>query len=406
MKLTFEAFARPLFGPRYQGAVRALLVSGIVFFGLRLAGLRWSLPLPTLYLLVTAGTGGILWQSLAAEGRSPNLENPCMLPVSSRTFVFSYVAALGSHTLLTKTVPLLAALLAVSVWPPVALGGSLLCGVHGVLVTAALFVQRTWVVGELWAAAVAALLLLGGTGPGLFLGLAASSLLAGWCLWHTDGYAFYRPGEARLPRHRFSGRPSLGRYLVRYLLSHKNYLVNTGILWGMAWVLPLFFRQVAGVWMAPLGFALLSFNTPMGILLSCDPSSQQAIRFLPGQRRTFCLPYGLFLCACHLVADGFFLCSWQLQMGGVSGPMLAAAVFFALESAILAVLLEWFFPIRSWKTESDLWHHPRKYVVPGILLSLAVLVGAQPGILPVLLVGLALEAAVLLVLCLLGEPLP
>ena len=244
MKLTFEAFARPLFGPRYQGAVRALLVSGIVFFGLRLAGLRWSLPLPTLYLLTTAWTGGILWQSLTAEGRSPNLENPCMLPVSSRTFVFSYVAALGSHTLLTKTVPLLAALLAVSVWPPVALGGSLLCGVHGVLVTAVLFVQRTWVVGGLWAAAVAALLLLGGTGPGLFLGLAASSLLAGWCLWHTDGYAFYRPGEARLPRHRFSGRPSLGRYLVRYLLSHKNYLVNTGILWGMAWVLPLLFRHV------------------------------------------------------------------------------------------------------------------------------------------------------------------
>ena len=378
MKLTFEAFARPLFGPRYQGAVRALLVSGIVFFGLRLAGLRWSLPLPTLYLLVTAGTGGILWQSLAAEGRSPNLENPCMLPFSPRTFVFSYVAALGSHTLLTKTVPLLAALLAVSVWPPVALGGSLLCGVHGVLVTAVLFVQRTWVVGGLWAAAVAALLLLGGTGP----------------------------GEARLPRHRFSGQPSLGRYLVRYLLSHKNYLVNTGILWGMAWVLPLFFRQVAGVWMAPLGFALLSFNTPMGILLSCDPSSQQAIRFLPGQRRTFCLPYSLFLCACHLVTEGFFLCSWQLQIGGVSGPMLAAAVFFALESAILAVLLEWFFPIRSWKTESDLWHHPRKYVVPGILLSLAVLVGAQPGILPVLLVGLTLEAAILLFLCLRGEPLP
>ena len=46
MKLTFEAFARPLFGPRYQGAVQALLVSGIVFFGLRLAGLRWSLPFP------------------------------------------------------------------------------------------------------------------------------------------------------------------------------------------------------------------------------------------------------------------------------------------------------------------------------------------------------------------------
>ena len=176
-----------------------------------------------------------------------------------------------------------------------------------------------------------------GNRAGALPGSGRQRLLAGWCLWHTDGHAFYRPREARLPRHRFSGRPSLGRYLVRYLLSHKNYLVNTGILWGMAWVPPLFFRQVAGVWMAPLGFALLSFNTPMGILLSCDPSSQQAIRFLPGQRRTFCLPYSLFLCACYLVAEGFFLGSWRLQIGGVSGPMLVAAVFFALESAILTV---------------------------------------------------------------------
>ena len=44
---------------------------------------------------------------------------------------------------------------------------------------------------------------------------------------------------------------------------------------------------------------------------------------------------------------GSFCAVGQLQMGGVSGPMLPLAVFFALESAILAVLLEWFFPIRK-----------------------------------------------------------
>ena len=47
------------------------------------------------------------------------------------------------------------------------------------------------------------------------------------------------------------------------------------------------------------------------------------------------------------------------------------AIFFALQSAILSVLLEWFFPIRDWKTESDLWHHPRKYIVPAIMLLIA-----------------------------------
>ena len=51
--------------------------------------------------------------------------------------------------------------------------------------------------------------------------------------------------------------------------------------------------------------------------------------------------------------------------------ILMAAFCFALAGGAASVLMEWYFPIRNWKTESDLWHHPRKYVVPGILLMLA-----------------------------------
>lgn len=43
-------------------------------------------------------------------------------------------------------------------------------------------------------------------------------------------------------------------------------------------------------------------------------------------------------------------------------------LLFALQSAILSVILEWNPPIRDWKTESDLWHHPRKYVLPLVML--------------------------------------
>ena len=50
------------------------------------------------------------------------------------------------------------------------------------------------------------------------------------------------------------------------------------------------------------------------------------------------------------------------------------AVTFALLSAAGSVLLEWYCPIRGWKIESDLWHHPRKYVVPAVMLLLAGLV--------------------------------
>jgi len=35
------------------------------------------------------------------------------------------------------------------------------------------------------------------------------------------------------------------------------------------------------------------------------------------------------------------------------------------------VAMEWFFPLQNWKLESDLYHHPRKYIVPGIMILLA-----------------------------------
>ena len=66
---------------------------------------------------------------------------------------------------------------------------------------------------------------------------------------------------------------------------------------------------------------------------------------------------------------------------------------------VLSVLLEWFYPIRGWKIESDLWHHPRKYVVPVIMLLLAGVACAWPVLLYVLLVLLAVEIAILLFTC-------
>ena len=126
---------------------------------------------------------------------------------------------------------------------------------------------------------------------------------------------------------------------------------------------------------------------------------EQAVRFLPGQRRCFCIPYCLFIFSCNMAADVLFLLSWQIQNGGVTALTIAGAVFFALQSAVLSVLLEWFYPIRGWKIESDLWHHPRKYVVPVVMLLLAGGACVWPVMLYVLLALLAVEIAILLFIC-------
>lgn len=225
--------------------------------------------------------------------------------------------------------------------------------------------------GFIWAGIVIAGIFLSGKLV-IFLPVITGSILLGiLLLLDTDAYSFYLSDSRNQQAVKSSGHGFVWRYLFRYLMSHKNYLVNTVVMWGVGCVLPVFLGQMDGLSVMPIGFAILSLNTPICILLSCDPALEQAVRFLPGQKRLFCIPYCLFIFLCNMTADVIFLCSWQIQIGGVSGAMVLTAVFFALQSAVGSVMLEWFCPIRGWKIENDLWHHPRKYIVPAAMLLIA-----------------------------------
>lgn len=69
------------------------------------------------------------------------------------------------------------------------------------------------------------------------------------------------------------------------------------------------------------------------------------------------------------------------------------AVLFALQSAILSIALEWVRPIRNWKNESDLWHHPRKYFVTLLLMLVAAFVSTWMPILWIWLLFCCFSAA-------------
>jgi len=334
--MSFNVTAKKLFGVRYERLIRTLFLDLVVFWGLHISGLQVEIAPIILYLMTAAFSGGVMWQALSSDDNQANLENMLMLPVEGRTLVLSYVAALGAYTLLTKTAGLLAVVWAVSRWSWVEILGSVLCALAAVVIVSCLYPLR---------------------------------------LGRTDAYAFYVRPERRRRTVKVHRRYSVWRYLFRYLMAHKNYLVNTAAMWGVACVLPVLLGQMEARFVLPIGFAILSLNTPLCILLSCDPALEQAVRFLPGQKTAFCVPYCLFIFGYNLAADIIFLCSWQLQIGGVIPLHALTAAAFALLSAAGSVLLEWYCPIRGWKIESDLWHHPRKYIVPAVMLLLAGLVG-------------------------------
>ena len=397
MKMTGKAFAKKLFGTKYERLPRTLFIDVIVFWGLYIAGFQVQIASFVRVLMISAFTAGVMWQALSSKDNAVELKHMLMLPQHGREFVFSYVAVLGAYTFLTKTGLLLAVLLAVSAWKSIEMIGMAISILHAVLMAAAAYsLRKYWYAGGIWVAAIVSAILFLRSELLLDLLLLVNGLFAILILWKADGYVFYQKESKKSHTVRQRKRASLWRYFFRYLSCHKNYLLNTAVMWCVALVLPYFLREMAGLSVIPVGFAILSLNTPICILLSCDPDLEQAVRFLPRQKRRFCIPYCLFIFLCNMAADVIFLCSWQIQYGSVTVLMTAGAVFFALQSAVLSVLLEWFYPIRGWKIESDLWHHPRKYVVPVVMLLLAGAVSSCPVLLPVLLGLLAVEIIVLL----------
>ena len=400
MKMTGKAFAKKLFGAKYERLPRTLFMDVIVFWGLYIAGFQVQIASFVRVLMISAFTAGVMWQALSSRDNAVELTAMLMLPHQRREFVFSYVGMLGAYSVLTKTGLLLAVLLAVSAWKPIEMIGMAISMLHAVLMAAAAYSQRKyWYVGGLWAAAIVSAIIFCGSKTWFGLLLLANSFIAILILWKADGYAFYQGESEKHHAIRQRKKASLWRYFLRYLSCHRNYLVNTAVMWCVAIVMPYFLREMAGLFVVPVGFAILSLNTPICILLSCDRDLEQAVRFLPGQKRHFCIPYCLFIFSCNMAADVLFLLSWQIQNGGVTVLMIAGAVFFALQSAVLSVLLEWFYPIQGWKIESDLWHHPRKYVVPVVMLLLAGAASAWSVLLYVLLVLLVVEIAILLFIC-------
>lgn len=213
----------------------------------------------------------------------------------------------------------------------------------------------------------------------------------------ADAYDFYSAGVAKKAVRHTGRTGNVFTYLLRYLMANKTYLINTAGLAAVAGFLPLLFGEVQGMNMFPIGLAILCLNTPICTLLSCDPDLEQAIRVLPGQAERFCRKYCLFIFAINSIVACIYLCSWQLINGGTGFVHGITLLLFALQSAILSVILEWKRPIRGWKTESDLWHHPRKYLVPLIMLLAAALVGIWPPALWIWAAALLTECCVLLV---------
>lgn len=340
-----KALFKQFFGAKYERVGKSLAACLILFLAIHAAEIRLEIAPFILFLTATAVSAGVMWQTLHDAGNAQRMTGLFMLPFQDGQMTVSLVLAFTCYTLVTKTFLVLSLFFALQEWNALQITVALLCACGGCA-----------------AAALCYMMIKETAHPEKGKRMA-------------DAYVFYRPTSAKqLIRH--SGESgSVFLYLMRYLMTNRSYLWNTVGLCAVAGILPMLLGQFAGVNVMPLGFAILCLNTPLCILLSVDSDLEQAVRTLPGQAARFCICYTLFLFVVNLAVSSVYLVSWQMQHGSVGGREVLTALLFALQSAILSVLLEWFYPIRNWKVETDLWHHPRKYIVPLMMFLIAGVIG-------------------------------
>lgn len=399
MKNTIKALSKQFFGAKYESARKSLLAAAILFIAVYAAEFRVAIAPFILYLTSTFFTAGVMWQMLTGRRHMETMQGMFMLPFDNRNFVFSYVLVLGVHTLITKMLLIWALFFAVASWSVWEISVAIICGCMACLVTAAgyrMCRKGYAVLPILWAAGILAVILLVRQWQAVLIVAMASMIAAALYLVFADAYDFYSAVVAKKAVRHTGYTGSVFVYLTRYLMANKNYLVNTVGLCAIACFIPLLFGEFQGLYVYPIGLAILCLNTPICTLLSCDPDLEQAIRVLPGQLGRFCRRYCLFLFIVNEIVASIYLCSWQIIHGGVGLVYIGTMLLFTLQSAIFSVALEWKWPIRNWKTESDLWHHPRKYLVPLIMLILAALVGAWMSILWIWSAVLLIECGILL----------
>lgn len=377
--IILKVLSKQLFGAKYESVGKSLIICIILFFAIDAAVIKIMIAPSVLFLTVTAFSAGVMWLALNSSHNADSMTGLFMLPFANRKMTFSVVLAFTGYTLITKTGMVLALFYAVHEWSSAQIAVSLLCACNGCFMVTAAYTmikrKELLPIVLLWCGAMLLSIFFVKELDVFALIVIASLLLSTLRLLMTDAYVFYRPVSAKLLMKRIRGTGSVLLYLLRYLMTNKNYFLNTAGLCVMAVFLPLIFGQFEGLNVMLLGFAVLSLNTPICILLSCDSGLEQAIRVLPGQVSRFCTRYCLFISFVNMAVSSVYLVSWQIKQGGVGCVDVITALLMALQSAIFSILLEWLHPIRHWKIESDLWHHPRKYIVPLMMLLIAVFIG-------------------------------
>lgn len=376
IRIYVKALSRQLLGAKYENVAKSLFSAGIIFCSFTAAGIRIPVSEHIFFLTSVLLPFGFMLQMLSAKAYRDTFDAMLVMPHKTISLIFSLVISMSIYVIAIRILPVWMLFLAVSP----SLWSNTICALSGTITACilsstfyCLYHQKHPLPAFILTATAAWILLTVEKLPLPILIL--FSLMAGFYISTVSPYIFTSFSQTKKKLIQKKHKAGILTYLLRCCMSSTAFRFNTLGLCAAALFLPALLTDIEGISLFPFGLVILSVNSPLTTVLSADKDLDHAVRILPDQGKRFFLKYGIFIAAVLLVPAFLYLISWQTQKEGPAFLQILTVFFFTALSSVLSVFLEWKFPIHSWKTESDLWHHPRKYLIPAAEMLLALCCG-------------------------------
>lgn len=378
----YEILSRKLLGERYRSVIKSIIIAGILAGGLSGIDVKLNLAQSVLIITVIFMSGTIVIQTASSKDNAKCLKGLFAMPYDEKRTLFEYVAVIGLYTLFTKTILILGLLFAFTRLTPydgIKMFLAFLYALFGGMCFYA-YRKKIPVISVILLIGAAAVSFLLPKGIFTYIGLAAADIIV-VLLFMFCKMDDFRVDESsvkiRTVSEKNTGVKTPGflmlRYLFRYLVVNKGIFINSLIIIAFA----VFFSwngEKSGFPMAVgMAMGLISIGSQISTVVSSNRHLKGKIESMPDKVRSFYAPYAVFLFCFFLVNYALFLTAYFIIKGEIILKAVILAPVFAAECAIGYAFLEDRFTLTNWKAEPDLYHHPRKYIVPAIILLEAAL---------------------------------
>ena len=374
----YKLLARKLLGKNYSNVLKNLLIAAVIGFSLSSLDTKVDLAQSVLILTSIVYSGFVVFRTLSSKDNMRTIKGVFAMPYNGKKALWEYTAAIGMYTVFTKTVLLVPLLFAFTTLTPLYILLLVLSTIYAVVGVMALFscLRRAPAVSLLIAAAGVCMAFFLPKGYIAAAILAAADIAAAAVLSVQPFDSFYVRESAHFKVKARKGKPNMLilRYITRFFLANKNYILSSAVIIVFSCFLARMFEQQGIKLGFGLALAMISTNTPISIIVSSNRSLKTKLDALPNKTRSFFVPYSVIVFFLYTIFYALFITAYAVTGGTVELKWIITAVAFALQCAVFVSLLEDRFTLTKWNTEPDLWHHPRKYIVPCVLLLEASLI--------------------------------